>query len=289
MHKFRKSVEAGAEFSMGLGYSVLPNVQLGEGSYSFFNFQASLGGRLVFNPTYNFSINLHPFIAYSKSFQPLTHFDGFTAGIGVTLDYRFGSDPDDSRSDIRSIQFIEPEIQDMFAAMQSYYIRHPVGAVTLKNTEKQALTNLRVSFFQPEYMNIETVVMEIDRLDAGEEVRVPITASFNESIFGFEGVRPLTGELKVQYTRRTRNSSQSIPLNYDLYDKNSLKWDDDRKVAAFITSGDSALANYMSYLRHVTRDSVNPGYSEAVQRAIQIYYGLAEIGAFYQLDPRSLL
>ena len=285
VHKFRKDFEAGIEIDLGLGYSVFRNVNLGKGSYSTLNFQAALGGRAVFNPSYHLSISVHPFIGYNRSFQQLRIFDGFTLGIGVTLDYRFGKDPDKSGIEYGSIQLIKPYIDDVFAAMQSYYIRNPVGTVTLKNVDSQPLTDIRVTFFQPGYMNIETLVMEIDRMDSEEEIEVPITASFDENIFKFEGVKPLTGELKVAYTLRTRNAEQSIPVNYDLYDKNSLKWDDDRKVAAFITSGDSALSNYLSFLRRTTQDAANPGYSEAVQRAMQIYYGLSEIGTFYQLDP----
>lgn len=285
MHKFSKSFEAGIEIDLGLGYSVFQNVKLDEGAYSTLNFQTSLGGRVVFSPSYNFSMNIHPFVGYKRSLQELRTFDGFTLGVGITLNYRFGSDPDRRSTEYSSVQLVNSRIDAAFAAMQSYYTRNPVGSVTLKNIDKHSITDIRVTFFQPGYMNIGTLVTEIDQLEADGEVQIPIIASFDENIFKFEGVKPLTGELKVTYNLRSRNAEQSIPVNYDLYDKNSLIWDDDRKVAAFITSGDSALANYLSFLRRITQDTVNPGYSEAVQRAMQIYYGLTEIGTFYQLDP----
>lgn len=286
LHKFSKSLEAGIEIDAGVGYSLFQALSPTTPGFHYgLNFQASLGARVVFNPSYNISVNAHPFIAFSHSLSPLERFNGYTIGLGITFDYRFGTDPDDPQTEIRSIQFDEPRVDDMFAAMQSYYIDNPVGEVTLTNTERYPLTNLTVSFFQPGYMNIATTVARIERLAPGEAATVPITASFDQSIFALEGVTPLTGEISVDYTLRTRAASQTIPVNYDLYDKNSLTWDDDRKVAAFITSGDSALANYMSYLRRVTRDFTNSGYSEAVQLAMEVYYGLAEIGTVYQLDP----
>ena len=286
LHKFSKSLEAGIEIDAGVGYSLFQALSPTTPGFHYgLNFQASLGARVVFNPSYNISINAHPFIGFSRSLSPLERFNGYTIGLGITFDYRFGTDPDDPQAEIRSIQFDEPRVDDMFAAMQSYYIDNPVGEVTLTNTERYPLTNLTVSFFQPGYMNIATTVARIERLAPGERTTVPITASFDQNIFALEGVTPLTGEISVDYTLRTRAASQTIPVNYDLYDKNSLTWDDDRKVAAFITSGDSALANYMSYLRRVTRDFTNSGYSEAVQLAMEVYYGLAEIGTVYQLDP----
>ena len=286
LHKFSKSLEAGIEADAGIGYSLYQSLSPTSDALHYgWNFQASLGARVVFNPSYNLSINAHPFIGFSRSLSPLERFNGYTFGLGVTFDYRFGTDPDDPRAEIRSIQFDEPRVDDMFAAMQSYYIDNPVGEVTLTNTERYPLTDLNVNFFQPGYMNIATSVARIDKLAPGEQITVPITASFDQNIFSLEGVTPLTGEISVDYTLRTRGARQTIPVNYDLYDKNSLTWDDDRKVAAFITSGDSALANFMSYLRRVTRDSTNSGYSDSVQMAMEVYYGLAEIGTVYQLDP----
>ncbi len=286
LHKFNKKFEAGGELETGIGYSMFPQIDATSGeTYGAWNFQAVLGGRLVFNPSFNFSLNFHPSLRYNYSFSPLERFNGFGLGIGITIDYRIGTDPDDPKAEIRSLQFDNPRVEDMFAAMQSYYIDNPAGEVTITNTEKYALTDLRVTFYQPGYMNIATSVAEISELAPGESRTIPITASFDQNVFTLEGVTPLTGEIKVDYTLRTRSSSQTIPVSYDLYDKNSLTWDDDRKVAAFITSGDSALANYLSYLRQTSKDVVNPGYSEAIQTGMQVFYGLTEIGCLYQRDP----
>ncbi len=286
LHKFNKKFEAGADLETGIGYSMFSKIDpTGGETYGAWNFQAALGGRLVFNPSFNLSLNFHPSLRYYYSFSPLERFNGFSVGIGITADYRIGTDPDDPRAEIRSLEFNNPRVDDMFAAMQSFYIDHPVGEVTLTNTEKYALTDLKVTFYQPGYMNIATSVAEIAELAPGESQSVPITASFDQNVFTLEGVTPLTGEIKVDYTLRTRSASQTIPVSYDLYDKNSLTWDDDRKVAAFITSGDSALSNYISFLRQTTKDVVNPGYSDAVQTGMQVFYGLTEIGCLYQRDP----
>jgi len=286
LHKFNKKFEAGADIETGIGYSFFPKLDAATGdSHGAWNFQAALGGRLVFNPSFNFSLNFHPTIRYYHSFSPLVRFNGFSLGIGITVDYRIGTDPDDPKAEIRSIDFSNPRVEDMFAAMQSYYIDNSFGEVTLTNTEKYPLKNLKVSFFQPGYMNIATKVAEIDELAPGASQTVQLTAAFDKTIFNLVGVTPLTGEITVGYTLRTRNAAQSEPVSYDLYDKNSLTWDDDRKVAAFMTSGDSALGNYVSYLKGSCKDVMNPGYNEEIQTAMQVYFGLTEIGCLYQRDP----
>ncbi|MBI9100364.1 MAG: hypothetical protein JEY91_17910, partial [Spirochaetaceae bacterium] len=102
-----------------------------------------------------------------------------------------------------------------------------------------------------------------------------------------EGVKPLTGEVAVQYSARGREIVQTMPVSYDLHDKEAMVWDDDKKVGAFITPKDSALRNYTSYLRQSTRDMVNPGLCETLQIAMQVFYGLTELGILYQRDPTS--
>ena len=284
-HKFSKSFEAGVDLEVGLGYSVFPDLDSSGDSHGAWNLQGALGGRVGFSPSYNFSIDLHPSLQYFYSFSPLVRFNGFSLGVGITAHYRLGTDPDDPRAEIRSIDFDRPRMDNMFAAMQSFYVENPAGEVIITNTEKYALTDLKVSFFQPGYMSIATEVVSLGILEPGENLTVPITAAFDKSVFSLEGVTPLTGEIRVDYTLRTRDAFQTIPVTYDLYDKNSLTWDDDRKVAAFITSGDSALANYLSFLRQSCKDVVNPGYSESVQTGMQVFYGLTEIGCLYQRDP----
>ena len=286
VHKFSKSLELGGELEFGAGYSLFPEIDLvNHEAHSAWNIQAGVGGRVSFNPAFNFTINIHPSLQYLYSLSPLKRFNGFTLAIGVTAAYRFGIDPDDPRAQIRSIEFHQPDVEDMFAAMQSFYVDHPVGQVEIRNTESYALEDVTVSFFQPGYMNIGTTAEVIPSLKPGESRVIPLTASFDQNVFSLEGVTPLTGEIQVDYTLRTRHASQVVPVTYDLYDKNSITWDDDRKVAAFITSGDSALGNYMSFLRQSCRNVVNPGYCENVQTAMQVFYGLTEIGCLYQRDP----
>jgi len=286
MHKLSKQFELGADFETGVGYSIFPNIdQVTGDSHGAFDLQASLGGTAAFNPSYSMSLQLRPSLRYNYSLSPLERFNGFTFGIGLKVDYRFGTDPDDPRAEIRSLQFDDIRIEDMFAAMQSYYVNNSIGEVTLTNTEKYPLTDVSVTFNQSGFMDVATPSPEIADIPPGESVKVPLYAIFNKDIFSMQGVTPLTGEITATYTLRSRTAIQAVPTSYDLYDKNSLTWDDNRKVAAFMTVGDSALGNYTSFLRQTCKDVVNPGYNQEVQTAMQVYYGLTEIGTLYQRDP----
>ena len=76
-------------------------------------------------------------------------------------------------------------------------------------------------------------------------------------------------------------------MNYDLYDKTAMTWDDDRKAAAFITALDSALQNYAAFISEAGKPAVLPGYSKVLQTTMLTYDALREIGMFYQEDPTA--
>jgi hypothetical protein len=285
-NRFSKNFELGVELAAGMSEAIFPNLDP-PNPRSSPNVLASAGVRLSLNPSYSTSVDVNPTLKYLYSLTPLTRFNGLVYGIGFSVHYRFGEDPDAPQAIIRSLKISDLKFPPLFAAMQSYYSKNPFGQVTLTNVEKQPIFDLVVSFSQAGYMDTPSRLASIDRLEPGQSRTVDITASFNEAIFTTAGVVPLTGEIIAEYVTRRRAVKQSFPLSYDLYDKTALTWDDNRKVGAFITPADSALRNYVSFLRQSSKEASLEGLSGPLQTAMQVFYGLKELGCLYQVDPTS--
>jgi hypothetical protein len=285
-HRFSKNFEIGVDLAAGLSEAVFPNLDpaASRGSPTVLS---ALGARVSLDPSYSMSIDVHPSLKYLHSLTPLERFNGFLYSLGFSVNYRFGEDPDAPQAIIRSVKISNLEFPPLFAAMQSYYTKNPFGRVTITNAEKYPIYDVAVSFYQAGYMDTPIPLATTARLEAGESQTVEIVASFNEEIFSTVGVVPLTGEIGVDYVSRRRPASQSFSISYDLYDKTALTWDDDRKVGAFITPADSALRNYASFVRQSNKDYVLENFSEPLQVAIQLFYGLKELGCLYQIDPTS--
>ncbi len=285
-NRFSKNFEIGAEIGAGFSEAIFPSLDPAEvrGSPAFL---ASAGVRISLNPSYNMSIDVHPSLKYFHYLTPLDRFNGPVFGIGFSLHYRFGEDPDAPQALIRSIRMGETSIPTVFAAMQSYYVKNPLGTVTITNIEDFPVTDIEVSFFQKGFMDSPTKLTSIPELAAGETREIPVTASFNREVFYTEGITPLTGEIQVSYESRRKATEQTFPVVYDLHDKTALTWDDDRKVGAFITPADSALRNFSSFIRQSVKDEVVAGFSKEMQIGMQVFYGLKEIGCLYQVDPTS--
>jgi hypothetical protein len=285
-NRFSKNFEVAAELSFGASEAVFPLLDTGEprGSPTLL---ASAGLRIALDPSYSLSLDVHPNVRYFHALSPLTRFNGFVLSIGVSGHYRFGEDPDAPRAIIRSVKFDEIRIPPLFAAMQSFYTRNPIAQVTVTNVEKFSITDLQVSFFQAGFMDSPTKAATIQELEPGESRTIDLLASFNQEVFTTEGITPLTGEVIAEYLSRGKAVKQSVPVSYDLHDKTALTWDDDSKVGAFVTSADSALRNYTSFIRQAAKDEVVSGFSEPLQIGMQVYYALNEIGCIYQVDPTS--
>jgi hypothetical protein len=284
-NRFSKTFELGAEIAAGASLSLYKSLMPEQGTVGNPNFLAQVGARLALIPSFNFALELSPSLKYIRSLGAVSDFDGFSLGIGLSAQLRLGEDPDAPKAALRSLRFGQAGQTSVFPAMQSWYAKNPIAKILVTNSESFPVQDLEVSFFQKGYMDSPTLCAKIPSLAPGESREIGILASFNEEVFRNEGTTPLSGEIVATYSGRGRAGEQKTTLSYDLLDKSAIIWDDDRKAAAFITPADSALRNYASYVRQINKGKVQPGYSETVQFACQLFHALGEIGILYQSDP----
>ncbi|PKL09185.1 MAG: hypothetical protein CVV51_05085 [Spirochaetae bacterium HGW-Spirochaetae-7] len=284
--RFSKNFELGLDLSGAYAQTYFKNLDplRVTGSPGWF---ADAGARIGLIPSYNFAVDVHPAVRYAQTLGPLTEFDGFSFGVGFSVSYRFGQDPDSPAALIRALRLSSGKLPPVFAAMQSYYASKPFAMITLTNDEKAELTDIEVSFFQPGYMDAPTPVASLASIPAKGSVEVGLVAAFNQEVFRTEGSTPLAGELSVRYRFRGRPVEQRFPLSYELMDRTAIVWDDDRKVGAFITPADSALRNYASYIRQNLKAETLAQLNEPLQTAVQVYAALGRLGLIYQADPSS--
>ena len=285
-HRFSKSFEAGVELAAGMSEALFEKLDP-DGTRGSPNFLASAGARVSLDPSYSMSIDFVPSLLYFHSLTPLDRFNGFALSIGFSASYRYGEDPDSPRAIIRSVALDEIAFPSVFAAMQGFYAKNPITRTTIRNVEKFDITNVEVSFFQAGYMDNPTTLASIPMLKPGKSQDIDVRALYSDKVFDTQGVTPLTGEIVVEYVSRGRPARQSMPVSYELQDKNAVVWNDDRKVGAFITPRDGMLASYTSFIAQSAKDRLVPGLSEHLQTAMQIYSALKGVGCRYQADPSS--
>lgn len=283
--RFSKSLELGGELMAGPALVRFDTLLPGGDPVYVRQLILSAVGRLSFFPSWQVGLELSPLVRWAHAFDALDEFSGLRMGLGLSIHLRLGEDPDADNRTIRSLKLDEQRLPVVFPAMQSWYTTHPVAIVTVTNTEKFPLEDLEFFFFQKQYMDNPTPCALVERLAPGESIKVPILASFNETVFRNEGITPLSGELRASFRSRARIREQTFSLGFDLMDKSAITWDDDRKAVAFVTPSDGALRNYASHIRQAFKEQTVRGYDPAVQYAVQLFHALGELGLLYQADP----
>ncbi len=289
-NRFSKDFETGFSLEAGASAAFFQNMDPSV-IYMLPYAYGSAGGYIALTPSYGLSLSVKPEIKYqyaiASSNIDMGDFNGLSFGMGISIHYRFGEDPDSASSIIRSLQLTKSDITSVFAAMQSYYFKNPIGTAVISNKENKTVKNVEVLFFQSGIMDAPTPCTESREIKPGESLEIPLYAFFNDRIFTTEGVTPYTGEIIVRYEYNNRPAEQRFSVSYDLYDKTALTWDNAEKVAAFITPADSALRNYSSFVRQSVKKSTISTFNTPLQNAVAIFDGLSVLGVLYQSDPSS--
>ena len=181
--RFSKEFEFGGDLMIGASVSIFSDLFPDDedaGTFGTTNFIASATGRIALDPSYNLSINVEPTLRYSGSFSSdFDQFNDLSFGLGISIQYRFGDDPDAAPEIIRAIRFGEPAIDTLFAALQSWYVDNNIGTVEITNIMTYPITDVEVAFFQPTYMDNPTLVAQFSELQPNETQTIDLTASFN--------------------------------------------------------------------------------------------------------------
>lgn len=287
VRRLSREVELGGELYLGLAESYFNSLVVDGQTIAFgqANFMAGLGARIALNPSYNLSISVSPSIRFTAALGQLSDFDGFSFATGFSASYRIGQDPDAAQSAVKAIRFGAVKLPPLFAAMRSYYASKPAGSFSINNGERYGISDVSVSFMQPGFMDSPTPLASGLALGPGESADIQLLATFNDQVFSTEGMTPLTGEIIVEYSAKGRRVEQRQSVSYELYDRNAMTWDDDRKVAAFITPQDGAIRNYASFIRQAHKAATSAYVPANLQFAMQAFNALSELGIIYQVDP----
>jgi len=133
----------------------------------------------------------------------------------------------------RAIRIVSAQIENVFASLYRHYAQpgSGFGSVKLKNVTDQELV-AGVTFTCGKYSQPQAA--DAVRIPAQSTVDFPLRAVFKEAILLAESGQ-LSGEIKVTYDFRKSQYTTGGAVEFTLYEKNYLTWDDPGKAAAFVT------------------------------------------------------
>ncbi|MCR4952662.1 MAG: porin family protein [Treponema sp.] len=179
------------------------------------------------------------------------------------------------------------ELSPVFPALYSWYEKNPFGKVTITNEEDTAITDITVSFYQPQYMAHSKECMNIRKIEKGESVDVDLIAFFNEQMLELKEMSQTNSMVIVNYLYLGQKRSKTFSLDVPVYGRNNMSWDDDRRAAVFVSSKDPAAMHFAKYATSIVRSKKRASVPINIQYAMGIFEALNEFGINYVVDPSS--
>jgi hypothetical protein len=185
------------------------------------------------------------------------------------------------------VRISDAKLERVFPVLFKYYDTHPLGRLTLSNAGGRDVEGLEVRLEVQGYMDAPKLSSRIERLKKGESAAVELLALFNEKVLEVtEGTKAIA-QVIVDYKVAGRDARDTETLTIEMYDRNALRWDDDRKIAAFVTAKDDEVLRFAKAAAVALGTAQRYAVSGNLQKGMVALGALREIGITYVVDPSS--
>ncbi len=181
-------------------------------------------------------------------------------------------------------------LETVFPVLYRYYESASLGKVELFNTGAVPVENIKLSLTMDRYMDSGGTggldALSLD-LPAGQTAAGDVYALFNDSVLAISEGDTVSAQLTVSYTARGKQYEEAIPRTVRFLGRNAVTWDDDRKIAAFMTTKDPAVLKYAKQASSISGEVRAPGLDAHMITAMKIFESLSAVPMNYTIDPSS--
>jgi hypothetical protein len=217
----------------------------------------------------------------------------------INLIYHFGAHepkrkPDSTRYDEYSphikgtgLELINIKFDEIFPVFYKYYDDSPVGKAILRNNEKVACKDIKVSLLVKEYMVNPKECKTPSRMDASSEQEIDLYGLFTNEILGITEGTKVSANIFVEYTINGKPYHEEYIETIRIYDRNAITWDDDKKAAAFVTTKDTAVLKFSKNVAGMIKGKVSSSLNDNLLSAMGMFNAISLYGIKYITDPSS--
>ena len=227
----------------------------------------------VFSP--GFSLGLNTTYKYLHDI-----YNGF--GVGLSAGFSPGTASARSKLMIPTIR-----LDPVFPVFYSWYDENQIGTAVIQNHENGPIKNVRVSLLVKQFMDSPKLCGVFPSVARAEEIRVPLKALFTENILsiteGSKAAADVTVEYEYMGTERVKTEAATIQI----FDRNAMTWDDDRKAASFVTAKDPAVLRFSKQIAGETRSIGTGTINTNFRIGMGMFQALSPAGINYVVDPNT--
>ena len=237
-------------------------------------FVLSGGGGALFRISSTFTAGLTAAYDYYNNL-----YNGIRLGINVRLDFP-GIQLHKSTIEIDSIKLLP-----LFPVLYRYYDSHSVGTVRVKNSGKKTVQDVSLSLYVDRYMDNPMESGNPITLAPGEERDIPLYALFNDTLMEVTEGTTVSARITISHPIGSKQFSNDYTGALEFYNRNAMSWDDDQKIASFITAKDPDIMNFAKNMVSWMREVRNPALDENFQKGLAMFEAVRAYGIQYEIDP----
>jgi tetratricopeptide (TPR) repeat protein len=206
-------------------------------------------------------------------------YNGLRIGINMRLDFP-GLDQQKSSIEIDTIRLLP-----LFPVLYRYYDTHSVGSVRIKNSGSRAVQGISLALYVDRYMDNPMESGIPITLAPGEEREIPLYGLFNDKMMDVTEGTKVSARVTLSHPLGRRDFSRDYTGSLEFYNRNAMSWDDDRKIASFITAKDPDIMNFAKNMMSWMQEVRNPALDENFQKGMAIFEAVRAYGIRYEIDP----
>ncbi len=183
------------------------------------------------------------------------------------------------------LELLDIKLSPLFPVLYKYYDSHPVGTTLLRNYEKKEAENISIQLYVDRYMDNPTEIGGIPNLASGEERVIDLFGLFTEDMMDITEGTKASAKISLSYTMGGKSHTVEYTPVMEFHNRNALMWDDDRKIASFITAKDPEILSFSKNVTTWMQEVINPAVDENLQKGMIIFEALKSYGIRYEVDP----
>jgi WD40 repeat protein/tetratricopeptide (TPR) repeat protein len=182
----------------------------------------------------------------------------------------------------------ELRLDPLFPALYRAYERQPVGHAVLRNTGDLPAENLLLTAMLARY-SLDPAVIETPRaLAPGDRIEIDLGLVLSDEIVRSGGEETMSIEIAASYETEGRARAGSITVLVPILNRNAIRWDDDLKVGAFMTTVQSpTVMTIAGQAAADTAERIAAALPRQLLIGMRVLEQLRTRGLAYRVDPAS--
>ncbi len=240
-------------------------------------YRGDAGIQFAVNPAFALGLGVTYHVVSSKP-NPLYQGIGF----GLSLTYSPGRAANRSKIEYQNIQ-----LDPVFPVFYKYYDESPIGAVSISNEESGKIEDIRISFYAKRYMDEPKFSAVIPEMKKGESKTIPLFALFNSDVLDITESDKAAARITIDYSYQGEDRRSETQATLELFHRNAITWDDDRKAAAFVTANDPDVIRFSNAIAGTVREDGGRTVNLDFSIGMAMFQALGLQGLNYVIDPSS--